>query len=72
MDAMLFENVCWDQRQVVNGLFEFGGYVSCSVGYEADSGDGGRNLQRAIGRTGFLQSQWPRNADGLIYKPLAR
>jgi len=54
MDATLFENVCRDQRQVVNGLSELGGYVSCSVGYEADSGDGGRNLQHAIGRTGIF------------------
>jgi hypothetical protein len=39
-----------DERQLVNGPSEFGCHFSCSVGYEADSGDGRGNLPRSIGR----------------------
>ena len=42
-------------RQLVNGLTEFRGHASRSNGHEANSGYGGRNLQRAIGRTGFRE-----------------
>jgi hypothetical protein len=48
VDAIFFENVGWDERQLVNGPSEFRGHASRSVGYEANSGDGGRNLRRAI------------------------
>jgi hypothetical protein len=30
----------------------------------ADSGDGGKNLQRAIGQTEFLQSRWRKSVKG--------
>ena len=52
---MFLENVGRDERQLVNGLSEFRGHASRSNGHEADSGGGGRNLQRAIGRTGFRE-----------------
>ena len=55
MDAMFFENVGRDERQLVNGFSEFGGHASRSNGHEANSGNGGRNLQRALERTGFLK-----------------
>ena len=54
VDAMFFEDVGRDERQLVNGLSEFGGHASRSNGYEANSVGGGRNLQLAIGRIGFL------------------
>ena len=54
VDAMFLENVCRDERQLVNGLSEFRGHASRSNGHEANSGGGGRNLPRAIGRTGFV------------------
>jgi hypothetical protein len=56
VDVMFFENVGRDERQLVNGLSEFRGHASRSNGHEANSGDGGRNLQRVIGRTGFLRT----------------
>ena len=59
VDAMFFEDVGRDERQLVNGRSEFRGHASRSNGHEANSGDGGRNIQRAIERTGFLQSQRP-------------
>jgi hypothetical protein len=48
MNAMFFE-VGRDERQLVNGVSEFPGHASRSNGHEANSGDGGRNLQRANG-----------------------
>jgi energy-coupling factor transporter ATP-binding protein EcfA2 len=51
VDTMFFEDGCRDERQLVNGRSEFGGHASHSNGHEANSGDGGRNLQRALGRT---------------------
>jgi hypothetical protein len=65
VNAMFFENVSRDERQLVNGLSEFRGHTSRSVGYEANSGGSRGNLPHAAGRAGFLQSQWPRSADGL-------
>ena len=50
VDAMFFENVGRNERQVVNGLSEFRGHASRSNGHEANSDDGGRNLPRVIGR----------------------
>ena len=44
VDAMFLENVCRDERQLVNGFTEFRGHASRSNGHEANSGDGGRNL----------------------------
>ena len=41
---MFFEDVGRDERQLVNGLSEFGGHASCSNGHEANSGDSGRNF----------------------------
>jgi hypothetical protein len=46
-DAMFFEDVGRDERQLMNGLSEFRGHASRSNGHEANSGDGSRNLQRA-------------------------
>jgi hypothetical protein len=40
-------DIGWDERQVVNGFTEFRGHPSRSNGQEANSDDGGRNLQRA-------------------------
>jgi hypothetical protein len=45
---MFFENVGLDQLQVVNGLAEFRGHASRPNGHEANSGNGDRNLPRAI------------------------
>jgi hypothetical protein len=53
VNAMFFEDVWRDKRQLVNGLSEFGGHASRSNGHEADSGDSRGNLQRAIGRQDF-------------------
>jgi hypothetical protein len=54
VNVMFLENVCRDERQLVNGLSEFGGHASRSNGHEANSDDGRRNLPRAImGRTEF-------------------
>jgi hypothetical protein len=50
---MFFEDVCRDERQLVNGLSEFRGHALRSDGHEANSGDGGRNLQRAHEWTDF-------------------
>jgi hypothetical protein len=47
VDVMFFENVGRDERQVVNGLTEFRGHASRSVGHGANSGSGGRNLPRS-------------------------
>ena len=58
VNAMFLEDVGRDERQM-NGLSEFRGHASRSNGHEANSGDGGRNLQRAIGRPGFLSCRWP-------------
>ena len=55
VDVMFLENVGRDERQLVNGLSEFRGHASRSIGYEANSGDSGRNLPRSIGRAGFLR-----------------
>src|ERR1700720_4876087 len=44
VDAMFFENVGRDERELVNGFTEFRGHASRSNGHEANSGDGGRNL----------------------------
>ena len=48
MDAMFLEDVGRDERQLVNGLSEFRGHASRSNDYEANSGDGGRNLQSSL------------------------
>jgi hypothetical protein len=53
VDAMFFENVGRDERQLVNGLTEFRGHASCSVGYEAGSGGSRGNLHHAVGGQGF-------------------
>ena len=53
-----------DEPQLVNGLSQFRGHAFCSNGQEANSGDGGRNLPRAIEREKFLRSRWLQsNAD---------
>jgi hypothetical protein len=57
VNVMFLENICRDERQLVNGLSELGGHASRSNGYEANSGDGGRYLPRAIEGIGFLQSR---------------
>src|SRR5207253_733706 len=49
VDAMFLEDVGRDERQLVNGRSEFRGHASRSDGHEADSRDGGRNLQRRPG-----------------------
>jgi hypothetical protein len=54
VDVMFFENVCRDERQLVNRPSEFRGHASRSNEHEANSGDGGRNLRPAC----------PRRADG--------
>src|SRR5438105_15220974 len=46
MDAMFLEDVGRDERQLVNGLAEFGGHASRSVGHEANSSDSSGNLPR--------------------------
>jgi hypothetical protein len=45
VDAMFLEDVRRDERQLLNWLPEFRGHASRSNKYEANSGDGGRNLQ---------------------------
>ena len=57
VNVMFLEDGCRDEWQLMNGLSEFGGHASRSNGYEANSGDGGRNLPRAIEGIGFLQSR---------------
>jgi hypothetical protein len=54
-----------DERQM---LAELWGRASCSVGHEANSGDGGRNLPRAIGRTGFLRCRWLISVEVYIFR----
>jgi hypothetical protein len=62
VNAMLFENVCRDERQLVNWFSEFRGHVFCSVGYEADSVYGRRNLPHD--RTNRIsEMRWPISAD---------
>jgi hypothetical protein len=56
VNAMFFENVGRDERQVVNGVSEFRGHASRSNGHEANSGDSRGNLPHAAGRTGFLRT----------------
>jgi hypothetical protein len=69
VDAMFFEHGCRDERQLVNGLSEFWGHASRSNGHEANSGGGGRNLRRVIGRTGILRYRWRRNGDIVLRRP---
>jgi hypothetical protein len=62
VDAMFLEDVRRDERQLLNGLSEFRGHASRSNGYEANSGDGGRNLQMAVvgsiaWRQAFLENE---------------
>jgi hypothetical protein len=45
VDAMFLEDVRRDERQLLNWLAEFRGHASRSNKYEANLGDGGRNLQ---------------------------
>src|ERR1700720_4180138 len=54
VDAMFFENVGRDERQLVNGFTEFRAHASRSNGHEANSGDSRGNLQRAIWRLGLF------------------
>jgi len=44
VDVMFLENVCRNERQVVNGFTEFRGHASRSNGHEANSGDRRGNL----------------------------
>jgi hypothetical protein len=55
VDAMFLEDVCGDERQLVNGLAEFRGHASRSNGHEADSDGGGGNLQRAARTDGISE-----------------
>ena len=52
MDAMFFEDVGRDERQLVDRLSEYRGHASRSDRHEVDSEAGGRNLQRATERMG--------------------
>ena len=45
VDAVFFENVCRDERQVVNGFTQFRGHASRSNGHEANSGNSCGNLR---------------------------
>jgi len=56
VDAMFFENVGRDERQLVNGPSEFRGHASRSNGHEANSGVGRGNLQLATERTSPMDS----------------
>ncbi len=49
VNAMFFENVGRNERQLVNRPSEFRCHASRSNGCEANSGGCGRNLPRAIG-----------------------
>jgi hypothetical protein len=60
---MFLENVGGDERQLVNWLPNSGAMLRAPLGYEANSGGDGRNLQRAIGRTGFLRIRWLMSAN---------
>jgi hypothetical protein len=48
MGAMFFEDAGRDERQLLNGLSEFGGHASRSNGYEVNSNGGARNLQMVM------------------------
>src|ERR1019366_10465739 len=59
VNVMFLENICRDERQVVDVLSELGGHASRSNGHGANSGDGGRNFPGATGLTGFLVGRRP-------------
>ena len=63
VNAVFFEDVGRDKRQLVNGLSVFRGHASRSNGHEANSRGVGRNLHHAVGRTGLLPPQRPRSAN---------
>ena len=58
----------------MNGLAEFRGHASRSNGYEVNSSDGARSLQRAIEPIGFLRCRWLISVGGvhLLRRPVRR
>jgi len=53
VDAMFFENVCRDERQLVKGLSEFRGHVSCPLDTKQIPCMAAE-IYRMIGPIGFL------------------